>query len=186
MPPRLLRRSVPSALTLARAALLVPLWRLAVDDRHLVAAAVVGAILGATDFLDGYAARHLRAVTTLGKVLDPTLDRIALLVSWLIALELRLFPLWLLLAIVAREVAVSVVSLVEVLGARRRHDVVWVGKAGTFGLLTAFPLALLARGLGLGILVDASELVAVVALILLIAALAHYASLLRADLGRLS
>ncbi len=181
-----LRRSVPSALTLARALLLWPFWRLAVDDHRLLAAAAVAAVVGGTDFLDGYAARHLRAVTTFGKVLDPTCDRLALVVAWGVAVELHLLPTWLLVVIVARELLVSAVTVVDLLRARRRQDVVFVGKAGTFGLLAAFPIALLGRGLALTPLSALATVTAIVAEVLLILALGHYVRELRRDVARLA
>ncbi|ACU54055.1 CDP-alcohol phosphatidyltransferase [Acidimicrobium ferrooxidans DSM 10331] len=184
--PRSLRRAVPTLITLARAALLIPFWRLAVDEHRTGAAAVVAVTIGATDFLDGYSARHLDAVTTVGKVLDPTLDRVALLVSWLVALEEHLLPTWLLWLILLREVAVSAVTLTSLVRTHRRQDVVFVGKAGTFGLLAAFPLALIARATRLDILAKGATLIATVALALLTVALMRYATQLRDDLDRLS
>ena len=55
-------------------------------------------------------------------------------------------PLWFGIATIAREVLVSVmVLLLASLGAAR-IDVLWVGKAGTFGLMFAYPTFLLAYG----------------------------------------
>ena len=55
-------------------------------------------------------------------------------------------PLWFGLATIAREVLVSVMVLsLAGLGAAR-IDVLWVGKAGTFGLMFAYPTFLLAYG----------------------------------------
>jgi cardiolipin synthase len=55
-------------------------------------------------------------------------------------------PLWFGLATIAREVLVSVMVLgLASLGAAR-IDVLWVGKAGTFGLMCAYPAFLLGHG----------------------------------------
>jgi cardiolipin synthase (CMP-forming) len=55
-------------------------------------------------------------------------------------------PLWFGVATLAREVLVSgAVLLLASLGAER-IDVLWVGKAGTFGLMFAYPAFLLAHG----------------------------------------
>jgi len=55
-------------------------------------------------------------------------------------------PLWFGLATIAREVLVSaMVVLLAVLGAAR-IDVLWVGKAGTFALMFAYPTFLLGDG----------------------------------------
>ena len=50
------------------------------------------------------------------------------------------------MATLAREVVVSgAVLLLAALGAER-IDVLWVGKAGTFGLMVSYPIFLLAHG----------------------------------------
>ena len=55
-------------------------------------------------------------------------------------------PLWFGVATVVRELVVSVmVLLLASLGAKR-IDVLWVGKAGTFGLMFAYPAFLLGHG----------------------------------------
>jgi cardiolipin synthase len=136
--------TIPNVVTAARlAAIPVFLWLLfGAHDR--VAAAVLLAVLGATDWVDGWLARRLGQVSTLGKVLDPVADRVLLGVGVTAIIVDGSVPLWLGAAVLAREalVSVAVVSLAA-LGAAR-IDVVWVGKAGTFGLMVAFPLFLVA------------------------------------------
>jgi len=66
----------PNAVTVARLALVpVYVWLLFATP-HQVAAGLLLGTLGATDWIDGYLARRLRQVTTLGKVLDPIADRV--------------------------------------------------------------------------------------------------------------
>ncbi|MGH9249856.1 MAG: CDP-alcohol phosphatidyltransferase family protein, partial [Acidimicrobiales bacterium] len=62
--------TLPNLITLARLACLpVFLWLLfGREDR--VAAAALLAVLGITDWVDGYLARHLGQVSELGKILD--------------------------------------------------------------------------------------------------------------------
>ena len=60
-----------------------------------------------TDTLDGYFARRRGMVTTLGQFLDPLADKL-LIVTALIALILaRGIPLWMVVVIVGREIAVT-------------------------------------------------------------------------------
>src|SRR5580704_7152244 len=68
--------TVPNLITAVRLAC-VPLflWLLFGAGRQ-TDAAILLAVLGATDWVDGYVARRWHQVSTLGKVLDPTADRI--------------------------------------------------------------------------------------------------------------
>lgn len=64
-------------------------------------------LVAMTDTLDGYFARRRGMVTTLGQFLDPLADKL-LIVTALIALILaRGIPLWMVVVIVGREIAVT-------------------------------------------------------------------------------
>jgi cardiolipin synthase len=135
--------TVPNLLSAGRLGLIaVFCWLLFGPDDRIAAAAAL-AVAGATDFVDGYVARRFNQVTMLGKVLDPTADRVVV-VTGVIAITLYgALPVWLAVLVLAREVLVSsAVLALAALGARR-IDVLWVGKAGTFGLMGCFPLFLL-------------------------------------------
>jgi cardiolipin synthase len=121
------------------------LWLLFGAHRQ-IAAAVLLAVLGATDWVDGFVARRYGQVSTFGKVLDPTADRILVGTAVISIMIYGAVPLWFGLATIAREVLVSaMVLLLASLGAAR-IDVLWVGKAGTFGLMFAYPTFLLGHG----------------------------------------
>jgi cardiolipin synthase len=109
--------------------------------RRAAAAYLLGA-LGATDWVDGYIARHFHQVSTLGKVLDPTADRVLLATGVIGILIDGAVPVWLGVAVIVREVAISAAVLVLAAKGARRIDVTWVGKAGTFALMFSFPLFL--------------------------------------------
>ena len=95
--------------------------------------------LGVTDWVDGWVARKLKQVSELGKILDPTADRLLLLVALLALIVDRTIPLWFAVTALVREALVGGASLVlGALGARR-IDVSWWGKTGTFALLWAVP-----------------------------------------------
>src|SRR5438445_11246371 len=123
--------TIPNLVTLVRLAC-VPVfcWLLfGRDDR--TAAAWLLAVLGCTDWVDGYLARHLGQVSELGKVLDPTADRILLgtvVVSLMVHGDLS--P-WVGGAALAREILVSGAVIALAAAGARRIDVQWVGKAGT-------------------------------------------------------
>jgi cardiolipin synthase len=110
------------------------------------AAAVLLAVLGATDWVDGHVARRYHQVSTIGKVLDPTADRILVGTAVIAVIVHGAVPLWFGLATLARELLVSImVVFLAALGAAR-IDVLWVGKAGTFGLMFSYPTFLLSYG----------------------------------------
>jgi cardiolipin synthase len=120
------------------------LWLLFARHDRPTAAVLLGA-LGATDWVDGYVARHCHQVSTVGKVLDPVADRILLgvaVVSILVDGSVPTFVAW---AAIVREVLVSVAVLVLAALGARRIDVQWAGKAGTFGLMVTLPLFLLSH-----------------------------------------
>jgi cardiolipin synthase (CMP-forming) len=113
-----------------------------------VAAIVVLAVGGTSDWVDGFLARRLKQVSRLGELLDPLADRLYIFAT-LIALTVRdVLPWWFTIALVAREAFLGVLLLLL----RRRGygppAVHYVGKSATFILLVAFPVLLLAHVLG--------------------------------------
>jgi cardiolipin synthase (CMP-forming) len=138
--------TVPNLITVVRLACLpLFLWLLFGRDDQTGAAVLLG-VLGTTDWIDGYVARRYHQVSTLGKVLDPVADRL-LVVTAVVAITVHgAVPVWFGAATLAREVVVSgAVLLLASLGASR-IDVLWVGKAGTFALMFAYPAFLLSDG----------------------------------------
>jgi cardiolipin synthase len=132
--------TIPNLVTVVRLAC-VPLfcWLLfGRDDR--TAAAWLLAVLGCTDWVDGYLARRLNQVSEVGKVLDPTADRILLgtvVISLLIDGHVPRIVGW---SVLVREVLISAAVLALAAAGARRIDVQWAGKAGTLALMVAFPL----------------------------------------------
>jgi len=101
--------NAPLIIVLARAASIAPIiWLLSRGDRDgTVAAAAIFALAAASDKLDGWLARRLHQITRLGTFLDPLADKL-LIVGTLIALQGRgLVPVWVVVLIVARELAVT-------------------------------------------------------------------------------
>ncbi len=95
--------------------------------------------------MDGFLARRLGQVSELGKILDPTADRILLGVGVVAIMIDGSVPLWLGIVVLAREALVSGAVLALAAAGARRIDVQWAGKAGTFSLMFAFPLFLVAH-----------------------------------------
>lgn len=135
--------TVPNVLSFIRL-LAVGVFGWLILDGQDVAAVVLLAVSGATDWLDGFLARKFKQRTALGAKLDPVADRLYILMA-IVALTVRgIMPWWLLVILVARDV-----MLVLLVPSLRRSGVValpvnFVGKAATMCLLLALPLILLA------------------------------------------
>jgi cardiolipin synthase (CMP-forming) len=136
--------TVPNLISIGRL-LCVPLflWLLLVREAPIAAAVLLG-VLGATDWIDGWIARHFDQASEVGKVLDPTADRVLLVVAGVALLADGSLPLWVGLVVLAREAVISVAVLVLAAVGARRIDVQWAGKAGTLALMFALPGFLLA------------------------------------------
>jgi cardiolipin synthase len=136
--------SLPNVVTSVRLVLVPVFVWLLVQPRHRdwFAAAVLLAALGATDWVDGQLARRLDQVTTLGKVLDPTADRVLLATAVIGILAVGAVPLPIAVIALAREGVVAIAAVGLAIAGARRIDVQMIGKAGAFGLMCAFPLFL--------------------------------------------
>ena len=103
------------------------------------AAAMLLAVLGATDWVDGWIARRINQTSELGKILDPTADRLLLIVSIPSLIIDGSIPLWFALLALIRELLVGGATVSLALIGARRIDVLWWGKTGTFAMLFAVP-----------------------------------------------
>ncbi len=136
--------TVPNLVTLVRL-LCIPVFVLLLSRPARAgwypAALLLGA-LGATDWVDGYIARHFNQVSTLGKVLDPLADRLLVGVAAIAIIAVGAVPVWVAVVVLVREALVAAGFLYVAAAGGRRMDVQWAGKAGTFGLMCALPLFL--------------------------------------------
>lgn len=131
--------TLPNAVTLIRLCCLpVFVWLLFSRDNRAAAAWLLG-VLGMTDWVDGYLARHLGQTSNLGKAFDPVVDRVLFIVGGGAILIDGSVPSWFAGLVLAREVVVGAcVMLLMALGAAR-PDVTFWGKTGAFLLMVAFP-----------------------------------------------
>ncbi len=140
--------TIPNVLSVARL-LGVPLFLWLLLGPHAdIAALVVLALSGISDYLDGKIARALGQTSRIGVLLDPAADRLYILAT-LAAFAVRgLIPWWLAVVLVGRDLILGLC-----LPVLRRHgygplQVHYLGKAATFNLLYAFPFLLLADIVG--------------------------------------
>ena len=146
--------TIPNFISVVRL-LCIPwfLW-LVLDQEAYVDAGLVLAVLGGTDWVDGYIARHFDQGSELGKVLDPVADRILLIAAGVALLVEGIVPAWVGVLVLAREAVVSAAVLWLAAAGARRIDVQWIGKAGTLALMFALPGFLFVAGLADGMLRD--------------------------------
>jgi CDP-diacylglycerol--glycerol-3-phosphate 3-phosphatidyltransferase len=165
---------LPNALTIARLAL-IPLFCVLVlrsDDGYSIAAAVVFAVAGITDQIDGFLARRWHVESEFGKLADPLADRLmidaAVVLLWL---EGRL-P-WPALAIILLRDGVLVAGSRFAINRGYEFEVSLLGKVATWILYaslvlilatpagTDWPVALFWIGVGLAVVAGVGYVVRV-------------------------
>lgn len=134
--------TIPNLITVIRL-LCIPLfvWLIFGPGERYAAAWLLGG-LGATDWVDGYLARRLDQSSEIGRLLDPTVDRLMFIVGITALIIDQSVALWFALAVLFREVLVAAVGLLLLALGTRSLDVTWLGKTATFGLMFTFPLFL--------------------------------------------
>ena len=106
----------PNRITIARVALIPVIVVLLQFDAVVwrVLALIAFMVASLTDWLDGYLARRLQIVTNFGKFLDPVADKLLVLCTMIALCGLGLFPAWVCIVVLFRELAVDGLRLVAV------------------------------------------------------------------------
>jgi CDP-diacylglycerol--glycerol-3-phosphate 3-phosphatidyltransferase len=123
--------NLPNQLTAARFVLALVLFVLIGLDGFWIECTLVFAVAALTDYLDGYFARKQGLSSTLGRVLDPLVDKVLVCGAYIFLLpygttEGWLVP-WMVTVVVAREMVItSLRSFLENRGAIFGAD--WLGK----------------------------------------------------------
>jgi cardiolipin synthase len=128
-------------------------------------AAVLFAVIGWGDYLDGFTARLTGQYSRLGALLDPVIDRLLVLSGMAVAWRFDLLPRWALALVIARELIVLVMSRYAL-----RHGIElkinWAGRLGVaptmgapfFAIVGVHWLALLMLYVGLALALLATAL----------------------------
>jgi cardiolipin synthase (CMP-forming) len=137
--------TVPNVLSGIRLAL-IPAFLYLMLVAHADAWAVAILVFsGGSDWADGKIARLLNQSSRLGELLDPTVDRLYM-VAVPIAFGVRgIVPWWIIAVLLARDALLA--AELPVLRSRgfTALPVIYLGKAATFALMSAFPLILLGQ-----------------------------------------
>ena len=104
--------TLPNAIGFARLAGIPAFLAIALSSRngHDVLAAVLFAVIGWADYLDGFAARLTGQYSRLGAILDPVVDRLLVISGMAVAWRFELLPRWAIAVVIARELFMLIVS----------------------------------------------------------------------------
>lgn len=96
---------IPNIISMLRILLVVPVVMYLLQERF-VAALVLITVAGASDGLDGFLAKRYGWITWLGSILDPIADKLLLISCFVTLGWLDLLPMWLVIAVLARDAAI--------------------------------------------------------------------------------
>jgi cardiolipin synthase len=104
--------TIPNAIGYARLAGIPAFLVVALSSRHGhdALAAVLFAVIGWADYLDGFAARLTGQYSRLGALLDPLIDRLLVVSGMVVAWRFTLLPRWAIAVVVARELLMLILS----------------------------------------------------------------------------
>jgi cardiolipin synthase len=141
--------TIPNALSALRLLGVPVFFWLIVGPENDGLALIILIVSSFTDWLDGFLARKLNQFSRLGELLDPLADRLYV-VAALAALYIRdLLPIWIVVALILRDVLMSLLLIYLKRFGITGIPVHFVGKAATMNLLYALPLVLLGTYSGL-------------------------------------
>jgi cardiolipin synthase (CMP-forming) len=104
--------TIPNAIGFARLAL-IPVFlivALGSDDGVDALSAILFAVIGWADYLDGFAARLTGQYSRLGALLDPVVDRLLVVSGMIVCWHFELLPRWAIALVVARELFMLALS----------------------------------------------------------------------------
>jgi CDP-diacylglycerol--glycerol-3-phosphate 3-phosphatidyltransferase len=102
--------NLPNLITLSRLGLAVVLFWLIYVEGFWITAAILFVVAAATDAIDGYIARKYGQVTTLGRILDPFVDKIIVCGAFVFLLEKKAdsgVNSWMVMSVIGREMFVT-------------------------------------------------------------------------------
>jgi CDP-diacylglycerol---glycerol-3-phosphate 3-phosphatidyltransferase len=122
--------NVPNQLSTARLILSIVLFIiLELDQKYYFASTIIFSIAAGTDWLDGYYARKYGQVTTLGRILDPFVDKVIICGTFIMlaAIPDSGIRAWMAVVVTGRELLVTTLrSFLEASG--RDFSAKWSGK----------------------------------------------------------
>jgi len=137
-------RDIPNIISIIRILLVLPFVVL-ILRQEFTWALVLFFVAGVSDGIDGYLAKHNNWTSRLGSILDPLADKLLLVSSFITLGWLNILPVWLVAAVLLRDLAIISGGLAyHVLVGRYEMEPTIVSKLNTFFqimlvLSTVFP-----------------------------------------------
>jgi cardiolipin synthase (CMP-forming) len=124
-------RQIPNLLSFLRL-ICAPITGWLILRNRLEAALLLSCAAGVTDWIDGYVARRLGAMSKIGSYLDPAADKLLLVIAFVSLGVIGLIPDWLVLLVVARDLVIVIgVALLWKLRGRTEFTPLLSGKLST-------------------------------------------------------
>jgi len=159
--------TIPNAIEFVRLAG-IPVFlvvALSSDDGVDTLSAVLFAVIGWADYLDGFAARLTGQYSRLGALLDPVVDRLLVVSGMVVCWHFNLLPRWAIALVVARELFMLAISRYAI-SRGIEIKINWPGRLGVaptmgapfFAMVGVHWLALLMLYVGLALALAATAL----------------------------
>lgn len=98
---------LPNIISVFRVFLVLPVvWALL--NHEYATALILFAVAGFSDGLDGFLAKQFHWQSRLGSILDPLADKVLLVSSFLTLAWIELIPLWLVIAVIVRDLLIVI------------------------------------------------------------------------------
>jgi cardiolipin synthase len=135
--------TIPNAIGYLRLAGIPVFLVLALSSRdgQDLAAVILFAMIGCSDYLDGFAARLTGQYSRLGAMLDPIVDRLLIVAGLVVAFDFSLLPRWAIVLAVIRELVMLALSRYG-LSRGVELDINWFGRIGVGPTMAAPFLAM--------------------------------------------
>ncbi len=130
--------TLPNAIGFVRLALIPVFLAIALssNDGETALAAVLFAVIGWADYLDGFVARLTGQYSRLGALLDPIVDRLLVVSGMVVVWHFNLLPRWAIAIVVARELFMLALSRYA-LSQRIEIKINWAGRLGVAPIMGA-------------------------------------------------
>lgn len=135
--------TLPNAITIVRLLLVVPIGILLIRDQAPVWTAVLVAIFGMSDWVDGFLARKLGQTSRVGELLDPVADRMGVVAIAVLLVISGHLPLWVALVIAGTDLLLGFFYLFH--RDARIPPVNWLGKIRTAAIMVGLALIVIGR-----------------------------------------